>query len=299
MTMKPNEYLAEVLKAQQLANDSDEMKELQEARGEVEALLIKHFEGCSPTIRYGGSKAKGTMIRDDYDLDVICYFQNDETGAGETLKDIYVNVRKALQKKYVTQDKTAAIRLSGKEHGDFHIDVVPGRFVDDSKKDTFLHQTTGTKERLRTNLQTHIDHVKDSGVTDAIRLMKLWRLRCGVSIRTFPLELVTMELLKSKKKSDLEAQLTHVFTKLRDEVDDINIEDPANPQGNDLSGVFNESVRDHLSKVAGTTLSTVEKKGWTGIFGEVDEKAESAKSAALRAAAVGASHPARPSSEGE
>ena len=31
---------------------------------------------------------------------------------------------------------------------DFHIDVVPGRYIDDTETDVFLHQEAGTKERL-------------------------------------------------------------------------------------------------------------------------------------------------------
>ena len=54
-----------------LADDSEELKTLQERRAEVEKVLRDHFEDCSPTIRYGGSKAKGTMIKEAYDLDII------------------------------------------------------------------------------------------------------------------------------------------------------------------------------------------------------------------------------------
>ena len=51
---------------------------------------------------------------------------------------------------------------------DFHIDVVPGRFTDETKADAYLYQCGGDKKRLKTNLDVHLDHVRDSGVTDAI-----------------------------------------------------------------------------------------------------------------------------------
>src|SRR4051812_24806853 len=98
--MTPNEYLESVLISQQLSDDSSEMKELRAERMKVESIINDRFAGCSPTIRYGGSKAKGTMIREAYDLDVICYFPNDETRAGKTLPDIYANVRDALRTDY-------------------------------------------------------------------------------------------------------------------------------------------------------------------------------------------------------
>src|SRR5687768_17201108 len=109
--MNANTYLARVLASQTLGGDSAELKALQERRAEVEQFLRPHFTDCSPSIRYGGSKAKGTMIRESYDLDIVCYFPHDDTGAGDTLEDIYHNVRKALETKYLVQQKTSALRL--------------------------------------------------------------------------------------------------------------------------------------------------------------------------------------------
>src|SRR5437899_1372028 len=165
--MTNNEYLSVILTAQTLGEESDELKALQERRAEVEKILRDHFQESSPTIRYGGSKAKGTMIRDSYDLDIICYFSHDDTGAGETLEDIYNNASKVLSDTYFVEPKASALRLKDKNPStlglDFHIDVVPGRFVDASKGDAFLYVSTGEKKRLKTNLDVHIKYVKDSG----------------------------------------------------------------------------------------------------------------------------------------
>ena len=59
--MIADEYLYEVLDSQALGDDSDEIKALQKHRAEVETVLCDHFKDSSPTIRYAGSKAKGTM----------------------------------------------------------------------------------------------------------------------------------------------------------------------------------------------------------------------------------------------
>src|ERR1700730_12504176 len=116
MAMTPNEYLSQILKSQQLKSDGDDLEALQFARADVEDALRAGFPDCAPSIRYGGSKAKGTMILDDYDLDVICYFLDDDTSAGETLADIYNNVRSCLVvKDYVVQSRTTALRLRDKD----------------------------------------------------------------------------------------------------------------------------------------------------------------------------------------
>ncbi|MDQ3009151.1 MAG: hypothetical protein M3X11_00385, partial [Acidobacteriota bacterium] len=152
---------------------------------------------------------------------------------------------------------------------DFHVDVVPGRYVDGDYGDVFLHQSSGEKNWLRTNLDVHISHIKESQVTDAIRLLKLWRVRNQLSARTFVLELLVVELLKYKKNAELTDQLNHVWTKLRDEILEITVEDPANPTGNDLSDQFSDSVKQELSSAAARTLDVLESDGWEKILGTV------------------------------
>jgi hypothetical protein len=298
--MSDNKYLKDVLKSQNLAEDSDQLTALREHRADVEAKLRKHFEKSSPTIRYGGSVAKGTLILESYDLDLICYFKHDDTGAGETLKDIYYNTKAALENDYLIEEKPSALRLKSRsvsEWGtDFHIDVVPGRYTDEAEADTFLYQSSGEKSRLKTNLDVHISHVKDSGVIDAIRLMKLWRVRNGLSatVKNFALELLTIKLLEDKKDETLTDQLQHIWTELRDNSGAMSIEDPANPEGNDLSELLNDTVRQALASVASLTLALIENSGWESVFGSVEEEDAGSKSTALRRAAAAVVTPSKP-----
>ncbi|MFA4974271.1 MAG: nucleotidyltransferase [bacterium] len=292
--MNNKDYLKVFLDSQALSDDSTELKELQKIRGEVEELLRDEFDS-SPTIKYGGSKAKGTLVRESYDLDIICYFPRDDDENAETLEEVFNNVRKALETKYTVVTKTQALRLMGlSDKADFHVDVVPGRYVDDAKSDTFLYRASGDKKRLKTNLDTHIKHVRDSGVSDAIKVLKVWRTRKSLSVRTFVLELAVIELLKDHKKDSLEEQLKHVLTELRDNVDDITIKDPANPDGNDLSEAFDDNVRQILALVAKDTLTTVAASGWEGVFGALPEDSKESRVEALKRAAAGISAPTKP-----
>jgi tRNA nucleotidyltransferase (CCA-adding enzyme) len=81
-TMNNHEYLQEILRLQTLTPQSQELKELQKHRADVEGILLEHFSQSSPTIRYGGSRAKETMIKEAYDLDMICYFPHDRYRGG-------------------------------------------------------------------------------------------------------------------------------------------------------------------------------------------------------------------------
>jgi hypothetical protein len=184
--MTPNDYLAKILEKQTFDDDEPELKDLRRRRKEIEGVLRTHFSGSSPSIRWGGSMAKETMIRESYDGDMTSYFPHDEDGAGSTLEEIYDNTAEVLGKEYVVERKRSALRVRDPSTKaskgfaeDLHIDVVPGRFTGEDGDDVFLHCTTGDKQRLKTNLQVHIDHIRDSGVRDAIRLMKLWNVRKG------------------------------------------------------------------------------------------------------------------------
>lgn len=290
--MTDNEYLKAVLAAQSLGDDSEEVKKLQKRREEVEALLREHF-GASPTIRYGGSKAKGTMIRDSYDLDLPCYFPRDDDDAGGTLEDIFNNVKDALATKYTVVTKTQALRIKGANDDDFHIDVVPGRFINEHENgDVFLYRSGDEKKRLKTNLDVHIEHVRESGVRDAIKLMKSWRTRNNLDIKTFVLELLTIKLLKGWRGKPLEDQLRHLFEELRDHYDEITIEDPANPEGNDLSEVFHDQTHSVLHGAATIALAILDTTGWEAVFGKVEY--EDKKLKALLGAAARVTVPTKP-----
>jgi hypothetical protein len=292
--MEPVKYLENVLNAQKLEDDSQELKDLQAHRQDVEKILRDGFPKSSPVIRYGGSKAKNTLIRKMYDLDIVCYFLRDDNGAGSTLEEIYNNVEAALDKQYFVTTKTSSLRLRDlKSKIDFHIDVVPGRYVDDSKSDCFIYQNGADKNRLKTNLDVHIDHIKNSGVVPAIKLLKLWKARRGLQIKQFVFELLVIKLLKDKKYSSLDAQLKHVWTSITEADGPILVEDPANPTGNDLSETI-KSAWPELSARSQDTLDLLDRSGWGAIFGEVDDEVnDKSRTSGLISAAAAIAKPNR------
>ncbi|GMV25564.1 MAG: hypothetical protein AMXMBFR58_15950 [Phycisphaerae bacterium] len=296
--MNPNEYLQEILAQQTLSDEDPEMKELRRRRKEIEKLLRDSFPDSPLSIRWGGSVAKGTTIRESYDGDMTCYFSEDETAAGTTLEELHGAVLRALETDYLIEQKASALRVKEKSPGrygtDLHVDVMPGRFIDDTDTDVFLHRTTGDKERLKTNLGVHIEHVVESGVTEAIRLIKLWRARNGLCTKTFVLELLVIELLKSRKSRGLSTQLEHIWTEFRDHASDLCVEDLANPHGNDLKPLLDQA-RSELQMLATTTLARIESSGWESVFGDVHEdKSEEKTRSALTAAAVRVTAPTKP-----
>ncbi len=266
--MKDKEYVEAIVLEHSLADGSNELAELREHGEGVKAFLRNRFPGVK--VSEAGSKKKGTMIVDSYDLDLTCYFGHDDCIAGDCLEEIYESVADALSEKYRVSRKRSALRLSGLSgETDLHIDVVPGRFVEGTAGDVFLHQTSGDKARLKTNLDKHVEHVRASGVRDAMKLTKLWRRRNGIDIKTFVLELLVIELLDGKTAEALDEQMIWLWQQLVERAETIAVEDPANPTGNDLSGLLDVDVRKRLAASASETLATVANQGLQAVFGNL------------------------------
>jgi hypothetical protein len=265
-------YLRAVLKNQQFEQDSPELAQLRAKREEVEGVLREVF-GSVPKIIYGGSKAKNTMIRESYDLDVVCYFPHDYEGAGSTLREIYETVHEVLREAgFRVKPKTTSLQLeetigTSEERRYTHIDVVPGRYTDGLSGDVFLYQQGSEKDRLKTNIDKHIAYIKDSGLTDTIKLVKLWREFGGFKCKTFILELLVIKVLFDHKDASLDEQLVIFWEALRDKIDALAVQDPANPSGNDLTPALDD-MRTALNIAATTTLSTIETAGWEAVFGD-------------------------------
>lgn len=274
--MDAENYLKQILKKETINDDSPEIKQLQAERGKVEKIITDYFEN-KPVIRYAGSYKKDTMIKSSYDLDITCYFKYDDNSAGETLEEIYENVKKSLDDNYTIKEKKSALRLMGEGSIDFNIDVVPGRFVDDAQDDVFLYQSSGEKNRLMTNLDKHINHIKNSHLTDTIKLVKLWRNIYSIDAKTFALELLVVKILDKKKDDDgLAKCFTDFVEVIAESVNNIAIEDPAN-SGNDLSNIFDSSVKNILSSAAQKTLEAINDDKWEDIFGAVVEESDEDK----------------------
>ncbi len=282
--MDANSFLKDLLAKQEVKDTSKEMVALLEERAKVEKLIHKFYESEKPTILFGGSIAKDTMILESYDLDLPIYFDTHHL-MNKTLEEIFNEMAIHLGTEYFVQKKRSALRLRKKgdqeEHEDFRIDVVPGRYSDATRTDAFLYvNDSSDKERLKTNLQTHIDHVKNSGFTAEISLLKLWKVRNVIDVKTFILELLVVKILDDLKfKEGLASNIKRVWEFLRDDIDNVSLEDPANPSGNDLSKIFNGQMKADLKAAAKSALKKIElSNGWYDVFNEKKPEAQRAPS---------------------
>lgn len=294
--MENNEYLKSLLDREKLTEDSSEISELQKHREKIEKIIRDKF-GSSPQIIYGGSKAKHTMIRESYDLDIICSFKFDDISAGRTLKEIRDNIKKILADSYfIDESKKLSLRLKDKENQtDYHIDFIVGRFEDEKEKYENLYWNGPEKDYIRTSPDVQISFIRDSKLNDVIRLVKLWRIKYGLNIKTFILELLVIKILNGvKNKDDFELNLIKFWKDIKDNIKNIAVEDPANPSGNDLSDAFNDSIKDSLSFASENTLESIKNYGWESIFGVAKSLSDKEKISILNQSVQGSTTKIKP-----
>jgi hypothetical protein len=252
--LSTQEYLQALLDSQIVTEG--ELSVLRELRRRIEARLSV-FDG-NPRFYYAGSYGKNTMIRENYDLDIIMYWPSNTT---YNIKGIYDAVGEQLKKEFTkVVPKTVCWEIPFQDG--FHVDVVPGRALDTGFKEANLHRTdTGTT--LKTSIKTHIDTVRSSGRRDAIRLIKLWRERKRVPFKkSFLLEMMTINGCNSTSYTNLHAQTLATLEYISGNIETVQIKDPAN-SNNSLSDDISAMDKAQIKMLAQAAINT---PYWTQVF---------------------------------
>lgn len=219
--MNGHQYLTSLL-ALQTVSERD-LEALRNARDAIERWL-RGDVGPAPRVYYGGSFAKGTMLREAYDLDIVVYFPSTETSS---LQQLYTRTYHRLHAGNLNpQPRTVAVRLS--YVGGFHIDVVPGRAQDSTFRFATLYKNATPPGSLQTSLKVHIEAVRNAGLSEVVRLAKLWRLRHGLRVSTFTLEVAVARAMYSIRRDDLGAAFWEVLGFLAGSFSNARLVDPAN-----------------------------------------------------------------------
>lgn len=248
-------WLRNLLASQDLSNA--ELTSLRTLRQQIEGQLSNNLNG-DKRFYYGGSYGKNTMIKSNYDLDIVVYW---DAQSPYTIESIYNSVGDVLKRHWssVNQKK---VSWELPFQGGFHIDVVPGRAIDSKYYEANLYRSD-TKTTLKTSLKKHIDVIKDSGARDVVRLLKLWKVVKRIPIkRTFVLEVLAVDGVKGAPPGDLEAQLMSAFRHIRDVIDRVTIADPANTN-NSLTDDLDVSARAVIKRQAQAALDA---KTWGEVF---------------------------------
>lgn len=118
------------------------------------------------------------------------------------------------------------------------------------------------ESRFRTSVKKQVNYVKKSRRQDTIRLMKLWKKRKSVPIKTFILENLVIEGCKGIGRSLIEPQLNAAFKYIEDNINSIRITDPANPQ----NLITNDINREQKNRIRRLATQAIDAESWNHIF---------------------------------
>ena len=208
------------------------------------------------SLKQSGSSAKGTALKGIADFDIFISLKSDTT---ETLKEIYNKLDTTIKNAgWVTRRQNVSIGIT---HNNLKIDLVPGKIqsgyynyhsIYSSKKDTWM----------QTNIDLHINTVKNSNRTNEILLTKIWRHIHGLDFPSIYLELTVLDALYNKPVNDLANNFWAVLVYLRDKFADSVVTDPANTN-NKVSDMLYKYEKESIASQAKTSLG---KQTWGEII---------------------------------
>lgn len=237
-------------------------------RSPLENDLNKYYDE-KPNYRYGGSLAKTTANSNSCDIDLLCYFDSENT---DRLELIYNKTIKALRIKalrsssYLFEAKNSAICVYGKigePKWDTTVDVVPGKYTaNKDNKDVYLW-CNRDKCRLKSNPELQINKVKESNSKELIRLIKLYREFNNFKFKSFYLEIFAIDVVEPEFVAE-----DNIYDKLvkfcshYNEIGKTKIYDPANSE-NDINKIHDEYefslIRDYIEKLYRVLLTNDEQ----------------------------------------
>lgn len=262
--MTNHEYLKTILEEEKIDHTVEETKT---TRAEVKDFLVNYYQDSKTvSYKYAGSIAKGTAVNCGYDIDIGILFNNEDF---KTLKDMFDDVKKTLENEYGkanTREQNVSIRV---ELNDHEIDVVPGQRIANNETDINLYINRDDNNRLKSNLHTHVDEIKNFEELETIKLLKIWKIRKGFKFKSFGLELMTKKAFKNQGISGLDNKFKYMMHYIVDNIDEIVLIDPAN-SNNNIAETIKSTHKEKIKKYARRSLKCIDNNSWKTIFDDSD-----------------------------
>lgn len=217
---------------------------------------------------YSGSLAKGTNTSLGSDCDIfLSYTSTWGIGLENLYKDVYSAIEKTKSnfsavvlkginiKSIRRQNVSIGVTVTKKSSfnssnpSEISIDVIPAKkqstLEDDHDHSLFI---TTKKSWTKTNVQEHINLIKNSRRIKEIKLTKIWRDLNKLNFPSFYLELVVIEALKDSSFDDLSNNLKKIFIYLKDNFVGALFIDPANT-GNRISDDLTQEEKEKIRQL--------------------------------------------------
>ena len=205
---------------------------------------------------YSGSYAKGTAIRGRTDVDLFISLKSDTTN---TLKEIFDGLHSWISQNGYPYARRQNVSVHVAHNG-VEVDLVPAVHFGGNTEDHWLYVNKANKERTKTNVNTHIECVRNSGRINEIILTKIWRKNHNLDFPSFYLELVVMEALKYSR-SGLADNFLAVLDYLNNGFKSARFVDPANTN-NIISDDLTDAEKRLIASQAGQSR---QQQSWGSI----------------------------------
>lgn len=213
------------------------------------------------SIQQSGSRAKGTAIKGKSDMDM--FLSIEDPNNEKTLQTYYDEVYVFLKDEgYTVRKQNVSIGL--KYYG-CDIDVVPAKKVNSQSyiryNDHYLWSNKH-KCRMLTNIQKHIDMVRNSGVQKEIMLLKVWRENHKLDFPSIYIEQLCVEELGKNNQYNLADNFSHMLQYISNNIEDKRVVDPSNCN-NIISDSLTSAEKRTVANQANNSLS---EKYWSNII---------------------------------
>ncbi len=228
---------------------------------ELKLFLTSISGTCYSATLDSGSRAKNTAINISSDVD---YLVSLTSNCSNSLEEIFNHFCKEISNKYLGQTRIQNVSVRIK-FANLEVDITPAKMITGY---TNYHYMWLSKDRTikQTNIQIHINDVKNSGRTDEIKLTKIWRELNNLEFTSIYIEYLIIEhILKYKNKGDLVKNFWYILNELAKDVDNPlskKIIDPANTN-NILSDLLTNLEK---SKIIIAAKLSITKTDWKEII---------------------------------
>jgi hypothetical protein len=254
LTMTPDEYVKQVL--QKYAIPYSKSLQYNQIGSSLRNPISEWACGYMLELYWSGSYSKGTAINITTDIDLFISMDHNTPGTLKNMFDTLFNKFNGLGYNPRKQNVSIGMMVNG-----VAVDLIPGRKLSGNTNDHNLwkhkQQTT-----IKTNVNQHINLVKNSGRVDEIKLIKIWRELNNIEFPSIYLELAVIEALKGNRIGDLANNVIAVLNFLSSqEFRDKSFVDPANS----ANIISNDITPTEKSVISTCALSSKNKSCWGDI----------------------------------
>ena len=211
--------------------------------------IIAEWAGvCLCETKLSGSRAKGTAIDISTDLDL---FISLSSTTNNTLKEIYDSLYNWVTSKGISARKQNV--SIGVTYGGQKIDLVPAKRQGPHGGDHSLYRRK-VDSWTKTNIDTHISRVVNSGRRNEIIGLKVWRENHNLAFPSIYLETLVIDALRGKAFDNPAGNIYYLLGYLRDNISSLRVVDPAN-SNNILSDDLTAEEKRSISAQAKKSLS--------------------------------------------